>query len=321
MPAVYITNPIPQIGIDMLLKKGFKVDVNKSGRDLTREGLEKIFKDYEAVITLLTNKVDASLISNSSKKLRVISNFAVGFDNIDLAAAKGREVIVCNTPGVASESVAEHAFSMILSLSKKLLAQDKYVREGKYKKWDPDLFLSHQVWGQTIGIIGLGRIGTFVGQMAYAGFKMKVLYFDIARASDFELLCEATYGKVDEILKEADIVTLHVPLNEHTKHMISRPQLKLMKNSAILINTARGPVVDEDALLWALKEGEIAGVGLDVYEHEPEISNELLKMDNAILTPHTASATFETRNEMSRIAAQNIIDVFEGKDPMGLVKS
>ncbi len=320
MPSVYITNPIPQIGVDLLKNKGFKVDVNKSDRDLTIDGLKKIFSDYDAVITFLTNKVDSSLADSASKRLKVISNFAVGFDNIDVAAVKKRGIVVCNTPGVANESVAEHVFALSLALSKKLFEQDKYVRAGKYKKWDPNLFLSQQFWGQTIGIIGLGRIGTFVGQIAYGGFRMKVMYFDIARASDFELLCEATFGQVDEIIKEADIVTLHVPLTEGTKHMISKPQLKAMKNSAILINTSRGPVVDEEALVWALKEGEIAGVGLDVYEHEPEISKELLKFDNAILTPHTASATFETRNEMSRIAAQNIIDVFDGKDPVGLIK-
>lgn len=321
MPSVYITNPIPEIGIELLKKKGIKVEVNKSGRDLTAEGLRKIFGEYDGVITFLTDKVDSSLIDHASKNLRVISNFAVGFDNIDVAAAKTRGIVACNTPGVANESVAEHVFALSLALSKKLFEQDKYVRAGKYKKWDPNLFLSHQFWGQTIGIIGLGRIGTFVGQIAYGGFRMKVLYFDIARATDFELLCEATFGQVDEIIKEADIVTLHVPLTEKTKHMISKPQLKAMKNSAILINTARGPVVDEEALVWALKEGEIAGAGLDVYEHEPEISKELLKLGNAILTPHTASATFETRDEMSRIAAQNIIDVFEGRDPVGLIKS
>lgn len=320
MPSVYITNPIPEIGVDLLLKKGYKVEINKSGRDLTIEGLKKVVGDYDAVLSFLTNKIDANIIDFGSKHLKVIANFAVGFDNIDAKAASARGIAVCNTPGVASESVAEHTFAMILALNKMITQQDQYVRDGKYKKWDPNLFLSHQLWEQTIGIIGLGRIGTFVGQIANGGFRMKILYFDIRRAEDFELLTDAKFESVHEILKKTDIVTLHVPLSDKTRHMIGREEFKLMKNSAILINTARGPIVDEEALVWAIKEKEIAGAGLDVYEHEPDISKELLKMENVVFSPHTASATFETRNEMSRIAAQNIIDVLDGKEPFGLVK-
>ncbi|MDO8260918.1 MAG: D-glycerate dehydrogenase, partial [Candidatus Magasanikbacteria bacterium] len=294
MPSVYITNPIPEIGVNLLLKKGYKVEINKSGRDLTVEGLKKIVGDYDAVLSFLTNKIDASIIDFASKHLRVIANFAVGFDNIDARAASIRGITVCNTPGVASESVAEHTFAMILALNKMITQQDRFVRDGKYKKWDPNLFLSHQLWGQTIGIIGLGRIGTFVGQIANGGFRMKIFYFDVRRAEDFELLCDAKYESVHEILKKADIVSLHVPLTDKTRHMIGREEFKLMKNSAILINTARGPIVDEEALVWAIKEKEIAGAGLDVYEHEPDISKELLRMESVVFSPHTASATFET---------------------------
>lgn len=320
MPSVYVTHEIAEAGIQLMRKKGFKVDVNRSESDLTTEALRKIFGDYDAVITLLTNKVDASLVDYASKHLKVIANYAVGFDNVDVVAANKRGIIVCNTPGVASESVAEHTFAMILALSKKLREQDKYVREGKYKKWNPNLFVTHQVWGQTIGIIGLGRIGMFVGQMASGGLRMKIVYNDTKRSEDFELLTGAKFSGVEEILKEADIVSLHVPLTEQTRHLIGKSHLKMMKKSAILINTARGPVVDEEALVWALGAGEIAGAGLDVYEHEPEISHEFYKMDNVILTPHTASATVETREQMSKIAGQNIIDVFEGREPYGLVK-
>lgn len=321
MPSVYITNPIPEIGVSLLLKKGYKVEINKSGRDLTVEGLKKVVGDYDAVLSFLTNKIDANIIDFASKHLKVIANFAVGFDNIDARAASARGIVVCNTPGVASESVAEHTFAMILALNKMITEQDMFVREGKYKKWDPNLFLSHQLWGQTIGIIGLGRIGTFVGQIANGGFRMKIFYFDIRRAEDFELLTDAKFESIHEILKKADIVTLHVPLSDKTRHMIGREEFKLMKNSAILINTARGPIIDEEALVWAIKEKEIAGAGLDVYEHEPNVSSDLIKMKNVIFSPHTASATFETRDEMSRTAAQNIIDVFEGKEPFGLVKA
>ena len=320
MPKVYICDPIPENGIMLLKQNGFSVDINASGKDLTHEGLKKVFGDYDAVITLLTNNVDEEIIKSSSKKLKVVSNFTVGFDNLDIKAIKAGGIIACNTPGVASESVAEHTFALILALNKKLLDHDKFVRDGKYRRWDPTLFLSHQIWGQTIGVIGLGRIGTFVSQVASQGFRMKILYFDPKKAEDFELLTGAKYLSVEEILKEADIVSLHIPLTENTKHLIGKKEFKMMKNTAILINTSRGPIVDEEALVWALDEGEIAGAGMDVYEHEPEINKGLLESNKVILTPHTASGTFETREQMSRIAAQNIIDVFAGKEPLGLIK-
>ena len=320
MPKIYITGVIPQIGVEMLRRKGFEVADNKSGKDLATEGLKKIACEYDAIISMVNDKIDAQIIAAASPKLKVISNYAVGLDNIDLEAATKRNIKITNTPGVASESVAEHVFALILACRKSLIAADRFVRTGKYLKWDPNLFVSAQLQGQTIGIIGLGRIGTFVGQIAYGGFRMKIMYFDIKRSEDFELICEAKFSSVDSILKEADIVTLHVPLTEKTKHMIGKDELEVMKNTSILINTSRGPVVKEDALVWALKTKEIAFAGIDVFEFEPNISKELLKLENIVLTPHIASATIETREEMSRIAAQNIIDVFEGKEPFGLVK-
>ena len=320
MPKVYITGKIQDNGIELLKRKGLKVDLNLTGKDLTQEELKDIFSNYDALVTMPANKVDGELLFTASKNLKVIANYAVGFDNIDTEAAKKRGIIVCNTPGVANESVAEHTFAMIFALNKQLRIADRFVREGNFKHWDPNAFLSHQLWGQTIGIIGLGRIGTFVGQIAYGGFRMRILYHDISRSEDFELLCEARYTDIKSLLNLSDIVTLHVPLTADTRGMISTTEFKLMKKSAILINTSRGPVVDEKALIWALKEKEIAAAGLDVYEHEPEISAELIKLSNVILTPHTASATFETREKMSEIVAKNIIDVFEGEEPAGLVK-
>lgn len=320
MLRVYITDIIPRNGIALLQKKDFEVDINESGLDLPQDDLKKIFASYDAVITTVSNKIDKDIIKSASKKLKVIANFAAGYDNIDLEQAEKKKIVVANTPGVALESVAEHTFSLILALNKQLFAADRFVRGGRFTKFDPNLFVSSQLWGQTIGIIGLGRIGTFAAQIAYGGFRMQILYFDTKRAEDFELIYGAKLCAVDTILKEADIVTLHVPLSKKTRHLIGKRELKLMKNSAILINTARGPVVDEEALVWALKNGEIAGAGLDVFEHEPKISEDLLQMNNVILTPHIASATTETREKMSQIAAQNIIDVFEGREPIGLVK-
>ncbi len=320
MPRVFITGVIPDVGISALHQKGFTVDINKTGKDLSASELKKAFEEYDAIIPFVNNKIDRDLIKSASSNLKVIANYAVGFDNIDVTAANEKGIVVCNTPGVANESVAEHVFALIFACNKSIIPADKFVRDGKYKRWDPNLFLSHQVWGQTIGIIGLGRIGTFVGQIAYGGFRMNVLYYDIKRAEDFELICEARYAAVNDILKEADIVTLHVPLNEKTQHMIGRDELRNMKKTAILINTSRGPVVEEKALVWALKEKVIAAAGLDVFEFEPVISKELLELDNVVVTPHVASATYETRETMSRIVAQNIIDVFEGGTPQGLVK-
>ncbi|MBI4037744.1 D-glycerate dehydrogenase [Candidatus Curtissbacteria bacterium] len=319
MPAVFVTSKIPEEGLTLLRQKGYSVEVNDKV-DLPGEKLKEAFSKYDAVITLITDKVDTNLISSSGASLKIISNYAVGFDNIDVAAAKQKGIAVTNTPGVASESVAEHTFALILACVKQIVEADKFVRLGKYKKWDPYSFVSPQVWGKTIGIIGLGKIGTFVGQIAKNGFRMNILYFDISRSEDFELLSEAKFADVATIVKEADIVTLHVPLNEHTKHLIGERELSSMKKTAILINTSRGPVIDETALINALSEKRIAAAGLDVFEHEPDIPESLTALPNVVMTPHSASATMETRVQMSKIAAQNIIDVFEGKEPVGLVK-
>ena len=320
MPSVYITSVIPKECTETLQSKGFDVQVNQQNRDLTKKELMDVFSKYDAVITLMTNKIDRDVLSAASKKLKIIANYAVGYDNIDMSFAVRKNITVCNTPGAASESVAEHTFLLIFACAKKVIEADKFVRLGKYQRWDPMAFLSNQIWGKTIGIVGLGKIGTFVAQIAFGGLRMKILYFDILQSEDFELLTEARYCSVDELLKEADIVTLHVPLTEKTHHLISKKELKMMKNTAILINTARGPIVNQEDLIWALKNKEIASAGLDVFEHEPEIPHELTLLDNVVLTPHIASATVETRISMAKISAQNIIDVFEGKEPFGSVK-
>lgn len=321
MRSVYICDVIEENGINLLRSKDFDVEINKSGRDLSFDQLREIFSKYDAVITMVYNNIDEKVIKSASKKLKIIANYAVGYDNINLEAAKKKKIVITSTPGVASESVAEHTFSIILALSKHLFEADRFVKGGRFAKFDPNLYLSRQLWGQTIGIIGLGRIGTFVAQIAFGGFRMKIAYFDRKRSEDFELVYEAEYLPIEEILKFADIVTLHVPLTKETRHLVGRRELKMMKNSAILINTARGPIVNEEALIWALEEKEIAGAGLDVFEHEPKIPRALMSFDNVIFTPHIASATYETRAKMSEITALNIIDVFEGREPFGLVTS
>lgn len=320
MPKIYITSVIPNQAAILLRKKSFKVDVNGTGRPLGRGDLTKVLETYDGVLSSVSDRIDEEALSHSSSSLKIISNYAVGFDNIDVLAAKRRGIVVTNTPGVAGEAVAEHTFALILACRKRLLEADKYVRVGKYRSWDAMLYVSPQLWGKTIGIIGLGRIGTYVGHIAYGGFKMKVLYHDIERVEDFEMLTEAKFSPLDRLLREADVVSLHVPLTPLTKHLIGRKELRLMKDTAILINTSRGAVVEESALIEALRGKWIAAAGLDVYEHEPIIGHELTTLGNVVLTPHTASATAECREEMARIAAGNIIDVFKGKTPLGLVK-
>ena len=318
--SIYITSRIPKNGIAFLTKKGFSVKINDSGKNLSRSEIGEVFSKFDGIITLVTDRIDDKLMDLASSRFKIISNFGVGFDNIDVLAARRRGIVVTNTPGVASESVAEHTFALILALSKHLLEADKFIRTGKFGGWDPALFLSSQVWGKTIGIVGLGRIGTYVGHIAFGGFKMNVVYHDILRLEDFEMLTEARYVNLHQLLNLADIVTLHVPLTPQTRHMIGKKELAMMKNSAILINTSRGQVVDEDALAWALNEAKIAAAGLDVFENEPRIPEELIKSKKVILTPHIASATVETREAMAQVAAQNIIDFFEEKTPFGLVK-
>lgn len=228
--------------------------------------------------------------------------------------------MVTNTPGVASESVAEFTFMLIFACAKKLIEADKFVRLGKYQQWDPMAFLSLQIWGKTIGIIGLGKIGTYVGQIAYGGLRMKILYYDVMRSEDFEILTEAQFVTIDQLLAEADIITIHCPLTPKTHHLIGKAQFEMMKSSVIFVNTARGSIVEESALVDALKNNKIAVAGLDVFEFEPQISDGLMRLPNVVLTPHIASATVETREAMSKIAAENIIAVFEGREPVGLVR-
>lgn len=321
MSKVFITTTIPDLARKLLVKKGFSVRLNDSSKPLDHEDLKKVLKEYNAVITSVVDKLDEEILASASNNLKIIANYAVGFDNIDVLAAKRRGIVVTNTPGVAGEAVAEQTFALILACKKQLLAADKYVRMGKFKSFEAMLFAAPQLWGKTIGIVGLGRIGTYVGHIAYGGFKMDILYYDIVSSDDFEMLTEAKFTSLGDLLKQSDVVTLHVPLTPLTRHLISRRELKMMKDDAILINTSRGAVVDEEALIFALREKWIAAAGLDVYEHEPRVPHALSTLGNVVLSPHTASATLECREEMARIAAGNIIDVFEGKTPFGLVKA
>lgn len=311
-PKVFITRKIPQAGIN-LLKKHCLVKVYPKDKVIPRKELLKEVKKCDLLLTNLTNKVDKKLI-NANPKLKIIANYAVGFNNIDLDYAKKKGIPVSNTPGkLISDAVAEHAIALMFAISKRVIEADQFTRKGKYKGWSPTLFLGTQLAGKTLGVVGLGRIGTSVVERASHGLGMNILYYDVARNPKFEKKYKAKKVSLANLLKKSDFVTLHVPLLPSTKHLIGSKELKLMKKTAFLINTSRGPVINERALVSALRTKKIAGAGIDVYEKEPKLAPGLNKLNNVVLTPHIASSTIEARSEMAVLAAKNIIAAVKGK--------
>ena len=321
MKNIFLTRRIEDSGINLLKEKGFSVDINDSDSIPSQDEIINFLagKQYDAVVTLLTDKIDTKVF-DSSPNTKLFVNFASGFDNININEAKEKGVTICNAPAVVtSEAVAEHTLALILSLAARIVEADQFVRDGKYSGWSPTNFIGTDVLGKTIGLVGVGRIGGRVGFYAKA-LGMKVVYHDVARNEMSEKECGAEYCEsLDDLLKKSDIVSIHVPLMESTKHLINWDRLNMMKKTAFLVNTSRGPVIDELALTKALSEGVIAGAGLDVFEFEPKITPELIKLQNVILTPHIASASIEARKEMSEIVAKNIIEYFEGKEPTNKV--
>lgn len=317
---VFITRKIPEAGIKLLKQKKYQVKVSPYDRVLRKDELIKFANGADALLCLLTDKIDAEVLDGIGPQLKIVANYAVGLDNIDLKVCKERKIYVTNTPGVLTQAVAEHTFALMLSIARRIVESDKFVRTGKFKGWAPLLFLGSDIAGKTLGVIGLGRIGQAVCERAALGMRMKILYNDIKRQKDFEKEVKAKFVDIKTILKTSDFISLHVPLLPSTRHLIGEKELKLMKKTAYLINTSRGPVVDEKALVIALKNKWLAGAALDVYEFEPKLAAGLSKLENVILTPHTASATLETRQAMAKIAAQNIIAALNHKTPPNLVK-
>ncbi|HRY52482.1 MAG TPA: D-glycerate dehydrogenase [Candidatus Portnoybacteria bacterium] len=320
MPKVFVTRQIPDAGIKMLREKGFEVEVSDVDGVMPREQLLARVKGVDAILSLLTDKMNAEVMEAAGPQLKIIANYAVGIDNITLPDAAAHNVIITNTPGVLTESVAEHAIALMFAIARKVVESDQYMRDGKYHGWAPMLFLGNDLVGKTLGLVGLGRIGAAVAKRMHDGFEMKVVYFDAKRNEELEKQYHLEYRDLDSLLKESDFVSVHVPMTPETKHLINADKLKMMKKTAYLINTARGPVVDEIALVEALKSGEIKGAALDVYEKEPEMMPGLAQLPNTVLTPHTASATEETRGAMSELAAKNIIEVLEGRPAITPVK-
>jgi len=282
-----------------------------------REELLRRLKDKEALVCLLTEKIGDEVL-RAAPKLRIVANVAVGYDNIELPACTKRGVVVTNTPGVLDETTADFAWALMLAVSRRVVEADQYVRAGNWKGWDFDQFCGTDVWGKTIGIVGFGRIGQAVARRA-AGFGMKVLYHSRKRvAEEVEKELRAEYRDLNALLGESDFVTIHVPLNGETRQMFDAAKFFRMKPTAFLINTARGPVVDEAALVHALESAKIAGAGLDVFEQEPFVHSGL-KRSNVVLAPHLGSASNETRAKMALLAAQNVVALFQGQRPPNML--
>lgn len=319
-PSVFVTRHFAESGIRLLQDAGCQVDIYPEDRIIPRADLLAAVRGRDALLSLLTDRIDADVLDAAGPQLKIVANYAVGFDNIDLAAARERKVAVTNTPSEAvNEAVAEHTFALMLSLTRRIPEADVFAKAGKYTGWSPTHFIGMDLAGKTLGLIGAGRIGSSVARRAVLGFGMKLLYMDARRNEYLEAELHGERTTLDRLLQAADVVSLHVPLLPATRHMISTAEIGLMKKTAYLVNTARGPVVDEKALLRALATKRIAGAALDVFECEPAIDCdltdklELRTYPNVILTPHIASATIEAREEMSRIAAENILAVLAGK--------
>jgi len=297
----------------------YDVTVNYEDRPVSKDELIAAVKDADGIIACVGDRIDGEVMDASGGFLKAVCNAIVGFDNVDLKAATERGIYVTNTPGVLTETVADLAFGLLLTLSRRIAEADRFIRTGRWRGWGPKQFLGYDVHGKTLGIIGLGRIGLAVAKRA-KGFDMDVLYFDVFRNTEMETKLGLRFVPFNDVMSHSDFVSVHVPLIPQTKHMISTNELDLMKESAFLINSSRGPVVDEKALITALKAGKICGAGLDVWDPEPpRVDNPLLTMDNVVALPHIASASVETRTRMIEMAIDNLTAILNGRLPPNLV--
>ena len=317
MAKIYVTCRVFDDEIERLRWAGHEVKMRDEEGPISRGELLGSVGDVDALICLLSDRIDEQVIT-AAPNLRIIANLGVGYDNIDVPLARKRGIIVTNTPGALTETTADFTLALLLSAARRVVEGDEYVRAGKFLGWE--LLQEHLgcgVYGKTLGIVGMGRIGAAVARRGHFGFGMDVLYHNRQRNIDAERKLGARYVSFADLLRESDFLCLHTPLTTETYHLFGRNEFRHMKKSAILVNVARGPVVDEDALVWALESGEIAGAGIDVYEHEPRIHPGLLKLkERVVLAPHLGSATVETRRELARIAVDNVLSVLAGRAPL-----
>jgi glyoxylate reductase len=310
---VFITRRVPHVGVELLQQAGFTVKVHDSDLPIERKVLLEHLRtsNYQALLTTLTDKVNDELLE-AAPSLKIVANFAVGYDNIDVPACTKRNIAASNTPGVLSEATADQAFALILAVARRVVEGHTMVANNKWLGWAPLQLLGQDLTGRTLGIIGMGRIGQEVAKRA-KGFDMKVLYFSRKRDLEAESKLNVHYADFQALLKDSDVISIHCPYTKETHHLIGENEFKQMKPNAILVNTARGPIVHEAALVEALQEKRIWGAGLDVFEFEPKVTDKLKTIPNVVLAPHLGSATLGTRNAMITLAAEAIIAVLNNK--------
>ena len=314
---VLVTREIPQAGLGLL--EAFDVTV-LAERPPTRDELLEAVRGASGVLSTATEKMDGEVMDAAGVGLKVVANMAVGYDNIDISAATNRGVVVTNTPGVLDETTADVAFMLMLAAARRLGEGERLLRAGEWEWWGPKQLRGIDVWGKKLGVVGLGRIGRAVARRG-RGFGMEILYHNRSRKEDAEKELGARYLDLDDLLRESDFVSIHTPLTDATRHLIGERELGLMQDTAVLVNTSRGPVVDEAALAEALEGGRIFAAGLDVYEEEPKVHPRLLELEKAVLAPHIGSATIETRDRMATLAAENLAAVLRGEEPKSPVES
>src|SRR3989338_1300987 len=320
MPKVFITTKIPDAGISLLKAQGYEIEIG-SAENLSEEKIKKLAKGADALLSQLEDRIDGALLDAIGPQLKVVANYSVGYDNVDLKSTKERGVLFTNTPGVQKEVVAEHAVALLLAVARRIVEGDRYTRAGKYKGFEPDLLVGTELAGKILGLIGHGRIGCRAADILQKGFGMKVMYYDSVRDEQREKQCGIAYASLQEVLSAADAVTIHVTLSASTRHLLGGKEIAFMNPTAYLVNTSRGAVIAEKELVKALQEKRIAGAGLDVFEEEPNLSLGLAALENVVLTPHVASASREARDKMAELAAQNIIAALSGQTPPNLVQS
>jgi len=314
---VLVTREIPSVGIALLKNACQKVEVHQNARALSKKELMEKIRTQDGLLCVITDEIDAQVLE-AGRRLKVVSNFGAGFNNIDVQKATELGILVTNTPDVLTDATADLAWALLLATARRVVEGDRFVREGRFKGWHPLLLLGTDFSGKTLGIVGAGRIGTAMA-LRSKGFGMKIVYVHPRRNEILETELSARWVNLETLLRISDFVSLHVPLTPKTQHLIGAKELAMMKPTAYLINTSRGPVVDEKALVQALQTGQIAGAGLDVYENEPEVEPALLEMKNVVLTPHLGSATEETRNRMAVLSAENLLAGLRGEIPQYVV--
>ncbi|HDS03469.1 MAG TPA: D-glycerate dehydrogenase [Firmicutes bacterium] len=318
MDKAYVTFKIPRKGLD-LLSEGYRVEINPLEKPVSRKWLLEHGQNYSAFITMLHDTIDQEVLDVMKGHVKIIANYAVGYNNIDIEHAARCGITVTNTPDVLTNATAEIAFALMLSVMRRIVEGDRYVREGLFEMWKPELLLGEETAGKTVGILGMGRIGRSFAKKCF-GFDMKILYHNRNRlAPEDEVATHAKYVDFETLLAESDVISIHLPLTPQTKHLFTLETFQKMKRSAFLINTGRGPVIKENDLLKALKTGLIKGAGLDVYEAEPKVTEGLLELSQTVLLPHIGSGSVKARETMSEMVARAALDVLRGKTPEHMV--